>query len=104
METLAQALERLAAAGFTAHFRATERGLAAAGSGRSYEPESLEIAEVVRFEGPTDPADESILFALRCREDGVRGTYAVAYGPGMDPLDAEMVLRLGAPRRGGRAP
>ena len=49
--------------------------------------------EVLRFEGPTDPADESILFALR-RADGLRGTWAIAYGPGTDPLDAEMAQRL----------
>lgn len=49
--------------------------------------------EVLRFEGPTDPADESILFALR-GADGLRGTWAIAYGPGTDPFDAEMAHRL----------
>jgi len=99
METLAHALDRLTSAGFSEHFRATDRGLEATGSGRTYDPEALEIADVVRFEGPTDPADESILFALRCGADGVKGTYVVPYGPGMDALDAEMVIRLEPPRR-----
>ena len=97
METLAEAIARLTAAGFGDDFRATPRGLLAAAAGETFEPESLEIEEVVRFEGATDPADESILFALRGRS-GVRGTYAAAYGPAMDPLDAEMIRRLGSER------
>lgn len=95
METLAEAVDRLTSAGFREDFRATPSGLMAVATGDTYEPESLEIEEVVRFEGPTDPADESILFALRCGADGAKGTYVTAYGPCVDPLDAEMVRRLG---------
>ena len=43
--------------------------------------------------GGRSPADESILFALRT-SDGVRGTWAIAYGLGADPLDAEIARRL----------
>jgi hypothetical protein len=106
METLSEAIGRLDSAGFREAFRATARGLQATTTGITYQPESLEIEEVLRFEGPTDPADESILFALRSRSDGVLGTFAAAYGPGMDAFDAEMVRRLGGPAtptRGSRA-
>jgi hypothetical protein len=95
METLSEAIRRLDSAGFREDFRATARGLQASTTGVTYQPESLEIEEVLRFEGPTDPGDESILFALRSRSDGVLGTFAAAYGPGMDAFDAEMVRRLG---------
>ncbi len=103
METLAEALDRLTSAGFREDFHATTKGLRATGSGRTYAPESLEITDVVRFEGPSDPADEAILFALRCGADGVEGTYVVPYGPAMGPRDAEMVSRLEGLRRTGRA-
>jgi hypothetical protein len=95
METLSEAVARLRVAGFREDFRATPRGLRAAATGATYEPESLAIDEVVRFEGDTDPADESILFALRSRADGVMGTYASAYGLSAGPLDAEALHRLG---------
>ena len=95
METLTEAVARLRLAGFREDFRATPRGLRAAATGATYEPESLEIEEVVRFEGETDPADQAILFALRSGTDGVKGTYASAYGPTTGPLDAEVLHRLG---------
>jgi hypothetical protein len=98
METLTQALERLEAAGYREDFRAEEGGLRAMGSGCLHQPESLRIEEVVRFEGASDPDDQAILFALRCEEHGTRGTYVVTYGPSVDPLDAEMVRRLGDAR------
>jgi hypothetical protein len=93
METLSEAIGRLEAAGYREGFRATREGLLTLGSGRSYAPESLAVDEVLRFEGPTDPGDESILFALRA-SDGVRGTWAIAFGPARDPLDAELARRL----------
>jgi hypothetical protein len=99
METLSQALARLAHAGYGEDFRAEPGGLRAVGSGCLHEPESLVIEEVSRFEGESDPGDESILFALRCEAHGARGTYAVAYGPAMDFLDAEMARRLSDGRR-----
>jgi hypothetical protein len=93
METLSEAVDRLTADGYRDDFRAVAEGLCAVGAGRSYAPESLAVDAVLRFEGPTDPADESVLFALRA-PDGVRGTWAVAYGPAIDPLDAAMLRRL----------
>jgi hypothetical protein len=99
MEGLSQAVERLTAAGYRAGFRAEPGGLRAVGSDCVHAPETLVVEEVLRFEGASDPDDQATLFALRCATHGVRGTYVVAWGPGMDPLDAEMVRRL----REGRA-
>lgn len=99
MESLSEAIERLNAAGYTEDFRAEADGLRALGAGCVHAPESLLIEEIVRFEGETDPQDESVLFALRCPEHDARGTYVVAYGPGMDALDARMAQRLTDARR-----
>ncbi len=93
-ETLSQAVDRLTADGYTDDFRAEPGGLRAIVADVLYRPESLDIEEIVRFEGITDPADEAIVLALRSEKDGIKGTYAVAYGPGMGPLDAEMIRRL----------
>lgn len=99
METLSEAIARLTAAGYTLDFRAETGGLRAVGTDCLHVPESLLVEEIVRFEGASDPQDSAALFALRCVTHGVRGTYVVAYGPSMDPLDAEMVRRLGDGRR-----
>jgi hypothetical protein len=99
METLSEAVERLSAAGYREDFRAERGGLRAVGTGCMHEPEALVIEEVLRFEGASDPQDESMLFALHCTIHDLRGTYAVAYGPAMDPADGEMVRRLTDGRR-----
>ena len=94
METLMQAVERLSRAGYDDEFVAIPEGLRAVRSGGIHDPGCLKVDEVVRFEGPSDPADESILFALRCEVHGVKGTYATPFGPAVDALDAEAVRRL----------
>lgn len=100
---LAQALARLAARGFTEEFRAEAGELVRVGTAGPrcrHRPQALHVEEIVRFEGRTDPDDEAILFALRCDEHGVRGTYASAYGPAASPADAEVVRLLGRPAHG----
>ncbi len=94
VETVAEAVNRLSAAGYADDFRAERGGLRALRAGCVHAPESLSIDEVVRFEGITDPADEAIVFALRCKLHGTKGTYTTSYGTNMTCADAEMVRRL----------
>jgi hypothetical protein len=99
METLSEAVDRLTAAGYLDDFRAERGALRAVRTGCVHEPESLVIEDVVRFEGASDPGDAAILFALRCKIHGAKGTYVVAFGPSVGPLDAEVVGRLTDGRR-----
>ncbi len=93
-DTLSQAVDRLTAHGYTDDFRAEPEGMRAVVAGVLYRPELLVVEEVGRFEGISDPADEAIVLAVHCREDGPKGTYTVAFGPGVGALDAEMMHRL----------
>ena len=93
-ETIAQAVNRLTAAGYSDDFRAERDGLRAVQAGCTHTPETLVVDEVVRFEGITDPDDEAILFALRCAEHGTKGTFAIAYGMKVPEIDAQMARRL----------
>jgi hypothetical protein len=95
-ETLSQAVDRLTAAGYTDDFRTEPGGLRAVVADILYQPESLRLLEIDRFEGLTDPADEALVLALTCEADGIKGIYTVTYGPGIGALDAEMVRRLPA--------
>ena len=91
---LAQAVERLTAAGYQDDFRAERGGLRALRTGRLHEAELLDIDEVVRFEGATDPDEEAAVFALNSEMYETKGTYVVSYGTYVDPFDAVMVRRL----------
>jgi len=98
MGTLPGRIERLADEGFREQFRAEPPGLRALEDGRLFEPEELVTERILRFEGTSDPEDESVVFALSSR-DGVRGTLVAAFGPGADPAVAEVVRRLPPPIR-----
>lgn len=95
METVSQAVERLTRAGYRAQFRSTQSGLTDS-QDVVHDPEHMVVDEFVRFEGASNPDDEAVVFALRDARSDLRGTYTVAYGAEMDPLDAEMVRRLRA--------
>ena len=94
METVSEAIHRLAKAGYEDAYGAEKDGLKSRRRGTVHPPESFRVDEIVRFEGDSDPGDESAVFALTS-EDGAKGTYTVAFGPLMDRLDAVMVKRLG---------
>jgi hypothetical protein len=94
VETLSEAIARLRARGFTHDYFAVAGGrLRCESCGREFDPATLKITEIVRFEGESDPGDESILFALS-GSCGHEGLYSSAYGPNATPADAEVVAAL----------
>jgi DNA-directed RNA polymerase subunit RPC12/RpoP len=71
---MVEVLADLAAKGYTYSF-SLENGLRCAAC--SAQPT---IDSIWRFEGESDPDDESIVVALRCPDCGVRGVLVTAYG------------------------
>ena len=43
------------------------------------------VERFYRFEGPSDPGDQMIVFGVRDPVTGLRGSLAAAYGPAADP-------------------
>lgn len=82
--TVTEALEILRGLGYTADFELDGDQL------RSTSKTSCGVGDAVvehlyRFEGPSDPGDEMIVFALLDPATGVRGTLATAFGLAADP-------------------
>ena len=94
LETMTHALERLAADGYTASFSSERGGVLCSACDSWHVADDVQIEEIVRFEGESDPADEAVLFALACGQCGAKGTLVAAYGPDMDPDDVALVLKL----------
>ncbi|MFP3907064.1 MAG: hypothetical protein ACLFWR_08520 [Acidimicrobiales bacterium] len=94
---MSEALERLAEAGCGEELVPDGKLLRAVGSGVRYDPAELAVAEVVRFEGPSDPADEAVVFALTTATGEPVGTFTMPYGPTAGPDDADIVERLHHP-------
>lgn len=94
METVSEALERFAKAGYTESFAAgKELGQLQDSGHRTYDAREFTVEQVARFEGTTDLEDESAIFALRHRS-GLKGTFVVAFGPHMPTEEMEVVERL----------
>jgi len=75
-ETVSEAVQRLTAAGYTDDYRAEAQGPRSHSNGTIHPPARFRVDEIVRFEGDSDPSDESALFALTSKTDGTRGTYS----------------------------
>lgn len=94
METLSQAIDRLEREGYEHALRARTGGRLVAADGGEFRPEELVVDEVVRFEGASDPDDQSVLLALRTPDGRMRGTFSAVYGPLCEPASAEALQRL----------
>jgi hypothetical protein len=94
-ESLSDAMRRLGDRGFTHALRADHGRLRDLATGEAHDPELLEIDELVRFEGESDPDEQAVLFALCSPRGTPLGTYASVFGAAMPPEDAEVVRRLG---------
>ncbi|MCA9423276.1 MAG: hypothetical protein KC592_19810, partial [Nitrospira sp.] len=77
--TMTEALKGLRSRGFITNFAFLHDAFCAVESGKTFKPEELSIREHHRFEGISDPDDESVVYAVETH-DGLRGTIVDAYG------------------------
>ena len=93
MDSLADRMRQLHAAGWVEQLSVTDDGLRCDGCRCWAEAGDAIVDAVYRFEGPSDPADESILFALTM-PCGHRGVLPATYGKDTEPEVADVVKRL----------
>ncbi len=72
-DSLSQAVNSLTEKGFKESFVAKEDRLKASYSKREYLPSELKVLQTFRFEGMTNPSDQSTLLAVEAK-DGLKGT------------------------------
>ncbi len=90
-DTLSEAVNDLRNRGFTVDFNLQENCLVC--NNDKFNIEDFEVAEVYRFEGNTDPADEAIVFGIESKT-GVRGLLVSGYGISAEGMSAEMARKL----------
>lgn len=93
-QSLSQILQELRAAGYRGDFAADGRGLRCGACGTVHDPAAARIDRLERFEGQSDPDDESILVALTCSHCSTRGVFVAAFGPTAGPDEADVLARL----------
>jgi len=90
MRTLSECMNNLIAEGFTENFMVKKNGLHGLDAKRIYQPNDVKIVSFYRFEGESDPNDNSILYAIETT-DGLRGLLSDAYGSYADPLVSSFI-------------
>jgi len=92
-QTLSEASKALSQEGFTSPLdihNANEATL----NDRRYLAKDLLITEFHRFEGVSNPADSSVIYAVEAKEGQDKGTIIDAYGADSDKSEAEFIRNL----------
>jgi hypothetical protein len=95
-DTLVETLEQLKREGFTYDFNLTAHTLEVhneEGIQLTLSPDDFNIVKIFRFEGMTNPSDESILYAIESNT-GLKGTILSSYGMYADAMSNEMIKKL----------
>lgn len=98
--TLSGAVEALKKQGYTDEITLTEDGLFNQAS--PLDPAEFTIDSFHRFEGPSDPADSSIVYAISSANLGLKGLLVGDYGANAQDFIHKMVKDLSAHDHEGR--
>ena len=83
MNTLTQCTNKMMKEGYIESFKVTSKGLLNQSTEQAYQPDQVSIINFYRFEGQSDPGDNTILYVIET-SDGKKGTLIDAYGPYSD--------------------
>ena len=92
--TLSEAVNDLQRRGYTDDLMLNGHCVVCDARGVNLDPAEFEIDEFHRFEGNSDPEDQSIVYAISAKDDKVKGILVSAYGPDASSLTQEMVRKL----------
>lgn len=95
MSSMVTVLSKLTESGYTTQFKPGKKGLCSMTTNKNFKPKDVKIEHFYRFEGESDPADSSIVYAIETC-DGEKGTLIDSYGPYSDPLLEEFIKKVEA--------
>jgi hypothetical protein len=94
--TVLEAVNLLDAEGYGEQFILRPDGIRCTACGTPHSIDRADVLRVYRFEGPSDPDEEAIVYGLRCPVCGAGGTLVSGFGPGADPELADHLVMLDA--------
>ena len=93
MKSLALCLNKMVLDGYNDDFKITDSGLKSLKTNKVYQPEDIKISNFFRFEGQSDPNDNTILYVIES-DDGGKGTIVDAYGPYADRKLGDFITQV----------
>lgn len=85
MKTMTACVNKVVLDGYTDSFKVTKQGLYSTAKDQLFKPEEVKVINFYRFEGESDPGDNSIMYVIET-SNGLKGTLVDAYGPYADEL------------------
>jgi len=92
-DTVSEAVNGLKKRGYTIDYNLNFDCITCNDAPAPLKPSEFEIAEVYRFEGESDPADEAVVYAIEGK-DGEKGVLVGGYGISADEMTDEMAKKL----------
>ena len=93
LKSLTQCLTKALEDGYKENFKATEKALKSLETEKEYQANQIQVVNFYRFEGSTDPADNSILYIIET-DDGAKGTLVDSYGAYADPNVGKFITQV----------
>ncbi len=90
-DTLSLAINGLKQRGYTTDFNLEENCLVC--NNEKFDVNDFEIVEFYRFEGDSNPSDESIVYGIES-VNGLKGILVSGYGISAEGMSAEMAKKL----------
>ena len=92
-DTITEAVADLKKRGYILDFNIRDNRLTCDHLSTQFGHEDFEIKEVYRFEGPSDPADEAVIYAIEA-PSGALGVLVNGYGTSSDDQNTEFLQQL----------
>jgi ribosomal protein S8 len=96
MTTMTEVLNNLYKEGYTTDFNLNDNCIVCRHNMLEMHPDDFTVDRHYRFEGATDPGDESIVYAISSEKHGIKGVLVNGYGLYSDPLSDAMIRKLKA--------
>lgn len=94
LKTMVECLAKMSGDGYKDEYTIKDNQLHSLKTGHSYKTEEVKIVDFFRFEGQTDPDDDSILYVIET-SDGSKGTLIDGYGPSSDTDISGFITSVG---------
>lgn len=92
--TLSETMDGLKKEGYTMDFNIHDECVVCYQNNTKLSPDDFEIDKVYRFEGESNPDDESVLYALSSPKFGVKGLLVNGYGISADEASSAVIAKL----------
>ncbi|AXE17167.1 phosphoribosylpyrophosphate synthetase [Runella rosea] len=93
-DTLSETMEALRQEGYVEDFNLREDCLECREGKFKVFADEFKIDEFFRFEGPTDPADEAVLYAISSENHQIKGLLVSGYGMYTEGVTNDLLAKL----------